>query len=152
MDFQISCNNLIIVPIHQKKSKCKKENYRPVSVLSNLSKIHQKLLYNQLCDYFDIILFPSQCGFRNKFTAQYCLLVMTEKFKEAIDRRNEFGAISKAFDCINHLLIIAKVHSYGFHLCQQTWCISYLRNHTQRTKINESFSERFNIVHGVPVR
>ena len=53
-----------IVPVYKKNNKCEKENYRPVSILSNLSKIYKKLMYNQLFDYFDNTLFPSQCGFR----------------------------------------------------------------------------------------
>ena len=74
-------------------------------------------MYNLLYDYFDNILFPSQCGFRKGYSAQHCLLVMIEKFKETIDRGNEFGALltdlSKAFDCINHPLLIAKLYNYG---------------------------------------
>ena len=56
-----------------------------------------------------IYFFPSQCGFRKGSSAQHCLLVMIEKFKEAIDRGYKFGALltdlSKVFDCINHLLL-----------------------------------------------
>ena len=52
-----------ITPVHKKKEKSYKINYRPVSIISNLSKIYVKLIYNQLRDYFDKILFPSQCGF-----------------------------------------------------------------------------------------
>ena len=105
-----------VVPINKKNNKCEKENYRPVSILSNLSKIYENLMYNQLYEYFDI-LFPSQCGFRKGYSAQHCLLVMIEKFKEAIDRSYEFGALltdlSKAFDCINQPLFIAKLYNYG---------------------------------------
>ena len=101
-----------IVPVYKKNNKCEKKNYGPVSILSNLSKIYEKLMYNQLYDYFVNILFPSQCGFRKGYSAQHCLLVMIEKFKEAIDRGNEFGALltdlSKAFDCMNHPFLIAK--------------------------------------------
>ena len=72
---------------------------------------------NRHYDYFDNILFPSQSGFRKGYCAQHCLLVMIGKFKEAIDRGNEFGAIptdlSKTFDCINHSLVIANLYNYG---------------------------------------
>ena len=105
-----------IVPIY-KKNKCKKESYRPVSILSNLIKIYGKLMYNQLYEYFDNILFPSQCGFQKGYSAQHCLLVMIEKLKEAIDRGNELGALitdlSKTFDCIHHPLLIAKLYNHG---------------------------------------
>ena len=78
-------------------------------------------MYNQLYDYFGNILFPSQCGFRKGYSAQHCLLVMIEKFKEAIDKSNEFGALltdlSKAFYCINQT-----IHFLWLN------CFSYLSN------------------------
>ena len=103
-----------VTPIHKKKNKSDKTNYRPVSILPNTSKICKKLIYNQLYDYFDDILSPSQCGFRKRHTTQHCLLVM---LKESVDKGNEFGALltdlSKAFDCIDHKLLIAKLFWYG---------------------------------------
>ena len=79
---------------------------------------------------------------------------MIEKFKEAIDRGNEFGALltdlSKAFDCINHPLLIAKLYNYGVSPLSINMIFSYLNNRTHRTKINECFSERSRIEHGVP--
>ena len=143
-----------IVPIYKKNSKCEKENYRPVSILSNLSKIYEKLMYNQLYEYFDNILFPSQCGFRKGYSAQHYLLVMVEKFKEPIDRGNVFGALltdlSKAFDCINHRLLIAKLYNYGVSPFSINMIFSYLHNRAHQTKINECFRERSRIEHDVP--
>ena len=131
--------------IYKKNNKCKKENYRPVSILSNLSKIYEKLMYNQLYEYFDNILFPSQCAFRKGYSAQHCLLVLIEKFKEAIDMGYEFGALltdlSKAFDCINHPLLIAKLYNYGVSPLSINLIFSYLNNRTHRTKINNCFNE-----------
>ena len=78
---------------------------------------------------------------------------MIEKFKEVIDRGNEFGALltdlSKAFDCINHPLLIAKLYNYGVSPLSIN-IFSYLSNRTHRTKISEFFSERSKIEHGVP--
>ena len=79
---------------------------------------------------------------------------MTEKSKEAINRRDKFGAfltdLSKAFECINHPLLIAKIDSYGVPPMLTKIIFSYLNNRTQRTKIKNSFSKRSNILHGVP--
>ena len=109
--------NADIVPIHKKKDKSDKSNYRPVTILSNYSKVYEKKNYNQLYEYFENILFQSQCGFRKGYSTQHCLLVLIEKFKEAIDAGNKFGALltelSKAFECLYHSLLVAKPHWYG---------------------------------------
>ena len=143
-----------VIPVHKKNEKCNKANYRPVGILINISKIYEKLLYNQLSKYFDSLLAANQCGFRKGFSSQYCLLVMLEKFKEAIDRGNQFGALltdlSKAFDCIDHKLLIAKLYEYGVSSSALNIISSYLKHRTQRTKINDCFSTRSNIEYGVP--
>ena len=153
VEFPSDLKHGAIVSVY-KKNKCKTENYRPVSILSNLSKIYERLMYNQLYDYFDNVPFPSQSGFWKGYSAQHCLLVMIEKFKEAIDRGYEFGALltdlSKAFDCINHPLLIAKLYNYGVSPLSINLIFSYLNNRTHRTKINKCFSERSRIEHGVP--
>ena len=104
-------------PIHKKKDKSDTTNYRPVSILPNISKIYEKLIYNQFYDYFDNILSPSQCGFCKGHSTQHCLLVMLEKFKESVDKGNEIGALltdlSKKFDWIDHKLLVAKLFWYG---------------------------------------
>ena len=75
-------NIVDIVPIHKKKDKSDKINYRPVSILSNCSKVYEKLIYNQLYQYFENILFPSQCGYRKGYSTQHCLLVAVENFNK----------------------------------------------------------------------
>ena len=79
---------------------------------------------------------------------------MIEKFIEAIDRGNGFGALlsdlCRAFDWINHSLLIAKLYNYGVSPLSINMIFSYLSNRTNRTKINECFSERSWIEHGVP--
>ena len=104
-----------LVAVHQKNCQRDTENYRPVSVLWNFSKIYEKILYSQLYNYFENILFPSRCGFREGYSTEYFLLVMIEKSKEAIDKGDTFGALLtdlyKAFYFINHPLLIAKIDS-----------------------------------------
>ena len=74
------------------------------------------------------------------YNAQHCLLVMIEKFKEAIDRGYEFGALlidlSKAFDCINYPLLIAKLYNYEVLTLSNNMIFSYLNNRSHQTKIN----------------
>ena len=79
---------------------------------------------------------------------------MIEKIKESIDKGHEFGALltdmSKAFDCIDHKLLIAKLYSYGTSLSSVNLLSSYLNNRTQRIKISDCFSLRHDIAYGVP--
>ena len=143
-----------VIPVHKRNEKCDKTNYRPVSIVINISKIYDKLLYNQLFKYFDSLIATNQCEFRKGFSSQYCLLVMLEKFKETIDRGNQFGALltnlSKAFDYIDHKLLIAKLYEYYVSSSALNVISSYLKHRTQRTKINDCFSARLNIEYGVP--
>ena len=135
-----------VIPVHKKNEKCNKTNYRPVSILTNISKIYEKLLYNQLSKYFDNLLATNQCGFRKGFSSQYCLLVMLEKFKKAIDGGNQFGTLltdlPKAFDCIDHKLLIAKLYDYDVSSSALNIISSYLKHRTQRTKSNDCFSTK----------
>ena len=102
------------------KSKLSKKNYRPISILPNISKVYERCLYDQISDYFEDILSKYQCGFRKGYSAQHCLLVMIERWKQMVDCGGVFGALltdlSKAFDCIPHDLIIAKREAYGFQM------------------------------------
>ena len=89
------------------------------------------------------------CGFREGFSAQHCLITMTEKIKNVLDKGGIVGAlltdISKAFDCIQHDLLIAKLHAYGFNIKSLKLLNHYLYNRKQRTTINSTFSELVNI-------
>ena len=132
----------------------KKVYYRPVSILSNISKIHERLLFKQISEYFEPILSKFQCGFRKGYSAQHCLLAMLEKWKLAVDNKRNFGALltdlSKAFDCLPHDLLLAKLNAYGFSLPALRLVQSYLSNRKQRTKINSEFSSWEEILFGVP--
>ena len=100
------------------------------------------------------ILSKVQCGFRKGFSAQHCLLAMLEKWKAAVDNKKTFGALltdlSKAFDCLSHDLLLAKLNAYGFSLSALKLAQSYLSNRKQRTKINLEFSSWEEILFGVP--
>ena len=119
--FSEDLTNADVTPVHKKTDKSDKTNYRLVSIFTNISIIYEKLICNQLDDYFGDILSPSQCGFRQGYSTQHCLLVMLEKLKESADKGHEFGALltnlSKAFDGIDHKLLIANNSRVESHLC-----------------------------------
>ena len=75
-------------------------------------------MHRQINDYFESLLSKFQCGFRQEFGAQHCLLVMVEKLKKIRDNKGVFAAVltdlSKGFDCIPHGLLIVKLNAFGF--------------------------------------
>ena len=79
---------------------------------------------------------------------------MTEKWKKCLDSNGECGALltdlSKAFDCLPHSLLIAKLHAYGFDKTSTEYLKDYLSHRKQKIKINKTFSNWRNILHGVP--
>ena len=143
-----------VTPVHKKGDRTKIENYRPVSILPNDSKIYERNMYDQIYTYLEKYLSPSLCGFRKGYSTQHCLTVMVESWKKAIDKNKQAGAIltdlSKAFDCLNHKLLIAKLNAYGLNEDSLQFIYNYLTERKQRTKINNSLSTWENIKSGVP--
>ena len=131
--FLADCNSIIITslfpgqlkfadikPVFKKGSRNDKRNYRTVSILFNISKIYGRLFCKQLEIYFESILSWYQCRFRKGFSALTTLLHMIEKWRGSLDSCGNFKALltdlSKAFDCLPHDLLIAKLHAYGLDM------------------------------------
>ena len=80
-----------VTPIHKKDDKTDKENYCPISIMPDLSKVYERLMYNQIYPYFQTIFSKFQCGFRKGFNAQHCLFAMVEKWCKSLDGDGETG-------------------------------------------------------------
>ena len=95
-----------------------------------------------------------QCGFRKKYSTQHALIAMIEKARKILDKGGTFGALltdlSKAFDCMTHDLLIAKLHALNFDMNALNLIFDYLTGRKQRVKINSSFSSYLDIFQGVP--
>ena len=102
----------------------------------------------------DKFLSPFLGGYRKGYNVQHALVTLIEKWRIALDKGGYGGAIlmdlSKAFDTLNHELLIAKRFAYGFDKTSLKLIKSYLTNRWQRTKINNSYSSWTEIMHGVP--
>ena len=111
-------------------------------------------MYNELSSYFEDIFSDYQSGFRKGISAQQCLITLFETWKKYLDNKESFGALltdlSKAFDCVNHELLIAKLHAYGLDNSSLRLIHSYLNNRQQRVRIDNEFSTWSDIKDGVP--
>ena len=116
-EFRLCLKQAEVFPVFKKEKKLDKFNYRSASSLQVISKIYERLMYDQRYKYFDQIS-KFQCGFHKGFSTQNCLLYMIENWKESLDQGSHYGALltdlSKAFDCIMHDLLIAKLQAYSF--------------------------------------
>ena len=111
-------------------------------------------MFAQMSAFFDNIFSNQKCGFRKRYSTQHCLLVMLETWKSSVDKGKFFGALltdlSKAFDCLHHELLTAKLNAYGFSLPALRLINDYLSNRKQRTKIENTYSAWLDIMFMVP--
>ena len=146
--------NAEITPCSKNGDKGEKEYDIPVSILSNFSKVFERLIYNQLNEFMEAKSSKFLTSFRKKHNTQYALLRMIESWKTQLNKRKKIGVIitnlSKAFDTLNHNLLVAKLKAYGVNLNAASFIKSYLTNIYQHCKIGDSFSEWERIVAGVP--
>ena len=101
-------------------------------------------MQKQIATYFEKLLSPYLCGYRKGYSTQNAITAMIEKWKASLDKQAYSGAIlmdlSKAFDSLNHNLLLAKLNAYGFDKKSLTMIKRYLSNRYQRIKINTTFS------------
>ena len=109
-----------ITSILKKDDKTDKTNYRPISILPNLSKIYEQFMQIQMYPYLNMIFSKFQFGFRKGYNAQHCLIAIIKKWQNFLDVGGHtcvlLTDLSKAFECIDHGLLTAKLHAYGFEI------------------------------------
>ena len=128
-----------------------KKNYRPITVLPSVSKIYERMMQDQMLPFVQSFLSPLLCGFREGYGTQHALLHFVETCKKSIDSGGVAGVVltdlSKAFDCLNHDLLIAKLNAYGFSRSALLFIHSYLTNRKQRVKAKDSGKGQWFIQH-----
>ena len=143
-----------IVPIHKKGSTTNKANYRPISLLPTVSKVFERLIAKQIVPFVNTWFSKHLCGFRKGHSTQHSLLDMLRKWQSCLNTSGKVGAVlmdlSKAFDCLPHDLLIAKMAAYGFGQRSLNLFASYLSNRKHRVRIGSSISDILEILLGVP--
>ena len=145
-----------VVPIFKSGSPVDVNNYRPISLLSIFDKIIEKLMYKQLYEFLtnNNILHTNQFGFRKNMSTSLALIQITERIREAIDKKKIgcgiFIDLSKAFDTVNHKILLKKLEHYGIRGTPLRWFESYLSNRKQYVFLNGESSSLESLTCGVP--
>ena len=125
-----------------------------MSILPLLSKVYEKVIYNQLSDYSESFLNNILCGSRKAHSTQHALFKLLQSWQQVLDNGGFIGTILmnllKVYDCIPHNLFIAKLECYGVDKASLRLLLDYLIRRKQRTKIGSSFRSWCHINKGLP--
>ena len=145
-----------VIPIYKKGDKMEVLNYRPISILPTISLILEKHVNLHLKSFLESnnLIYNRQSGFRENHSCQTALIKLLDEWITAIDRNEIVGALlldlSKAFDLVNHNILLNKLQNYGLNDKSIKWFSSYLSNRVQQTHISGCLSSPGQVLSGVP--
>ena len=146
-----------VVPVFKNKgSPLEVSNYRPISLLSNIEKIYEKVMYSRVTNFLDShnLIYSRQFGFRKSHSTLHTLTVIVERIRKCLDNGElacgVFVDLQKAFDTVDHQILISKLDHYGIRGPCKNWFKSYLSDRHQYVSIQNSESSLRPIRHGVP--
>ena len=145
-----------VIPVFKKGSPLEASNNRPISLLSNIEKIYEKLMYSRLVSFLNAHnqIYSRQFGFRKSHSTVHTLINIVERIRESLDN-GEFACgvfvdLQKAFDTVDHEILLAKLNHYGIRGAANNWLRSYLTGRQQFVSIGSSDSSLKSVSHGVP--
>lgn len=151
--FPAEWKKALIVPIFKSGDRQNVQNYRPISILSTVSKVFESLMYDHLLAAFKTKIIPEQHGFFPGRSVESNLLLYTDYILKALDQKTQVDSIytdfSKAFDKIDHSILIDKLNSLGIHGELVRWVRSYISNRCQAVKLNGYLSRFVRVTSGV---
>lgn len=145
-----------VVPIHKTGKKTEISNYRPISLLSAFSKIFEKIMHSRLYNFLqqNNSLTDLQFGFRQKRSCEHALLVAQNELLHAINKKQIALLLlidfSKAFDMVNHDILLQKLNHYGIRGIANDWFRSYLENREQYVSVGGQNSNKQKLKYSVP--
>ena len=136
------------------KYRFSKASYRPISLISIFSKILERYIQNKITEHIDTLLKDIISAYRKRYSTSHLLMRLIENWKNNLDKKRYVGAVlmdlSKAFDCVPHDLLIAKLHAYNFDRGTLRLFFTYLKDRKQGVKVNSCIHSYLTIVSGVP--
>ena len=145
-----------VIPIYKKGDPTHPGNYRPISLLNIFDKILEKLMYSRLYKHLatNSVLYDYQFGFRKGHSTALAILEVVDNIYQNLDKGNICSGVyldlHKAFDTVNHEILLGKLYNYGIRGVVLQWFKSYLTNRQQFTCIADTRSTNLNITCGVP--
>ena len=146
-----------VIPVFKNKGSSQDfNNYRPISLLSNVDKIFEKLVHSRLISFLDSsnVIYQKQFGFRKNHSTAHTLISITEEIRKSLDQGHfscgVFIDLQKAFDTVDHKILLDKLRHYGIRGKANQWFYSYLSDRRQFVSIARENSETKPIKHGVP--
>ena len=130
-------------------------NYRPISLLPNIEKISQKLVYNRITTFLNNnnLICPLNFGFRHNYSTNHTLINLTEDIRKNLDEGKVecgiFVDLQKDFNTVDHNILLAKLEHYGARAVTNDWFKSYLSDRRQFVFINGFNSDYAMLIHGV---
>ena len=154
--FPDSLKHAKVTPCFKKGDKSDKTNYRPISILPIISKIIERHISDQVKDYLlrHNLLYERQSGFRNNHSCESALTAIIDDWISAIDKNEIVGTVlldlSKAFDLVDHKILLSKLKCYQFSEGSLRWFESYLSQRQQQVSVSGKLSNPLHISAGVP--
>jgi len=145
-----------VVPVYKKGERNVPGNYRPISLLSIFDKIVDKLMYKRLLMFLEMndILYEYQFGFRKNYSTSQAVMEVLDNIYQSCDNSETtigiYLDLQKAFDTVNHSILLQKLEIYGVRGIIQKWFKSYLSNRKQYTVLSNHESELESISCAVP--
>ena len=139
--FSEDAKTALVRPLYKNNDWDKIENYSPVSILNGFSKVNWRYLLNSFSNHTEKIISNFIAAYRKTYSSSHVLIRLIENWKKHLDNKKIVGTVlmdlSKAFDCIPHDLLIAKLHAYGFNKNALIFLYSFLKHRKQSVKIND---------------